>query len=36
MHKGKVNVNSNTNPEKGKTGTTFTIRIPQITELNNE
>jgi len=28
MHKGKINVKSNNNPEKGSTGTKFTIRIP--------
>ncbi len=29
MHKGKINVESNNNPEKGKTGTTFIISIPR-------
>ncbi|MBU2556252.1 MAG: 4Fe-4S dicluster domain-containing protein [Bacteroidetes bacterium] len=29
MHKGKIDVNSNTDPEKGHTGTTFTIRLPR-------
>ncbi|HPE43935.1 MAG TPA: HAMP domain-containing sensor histidine kinase, partial [Bacteroidales bacterium] len=29
MHKGKIDVNSNTDPEKGPTGTTFTIRLPR-------
>ncbi len=28
MHKGKINVTSNSNPEKGETGTIFTISIP--------
>ncbi|MBZ0244048.1 MAG: HAMP domain-containing histidine kinase, partial [Bacteroidales bacterium] len=29
MHKGKIDVKSNTDPEKGPTGTTFTIRLPR-------
>jgi iron only hydrogenase large subunit-like protein/nitrogen-specific signal transduction histidine kinase len=29
MHKGKIDVKSNNDPEKGPTGTTFTIRIPR-------
>lgn len=29
MHKGKINVESNNNPEKGKTGTSFIIKIPR-------
>lgn len=29
MHKGKINVSSQDNPEKGKTGTTFTIKLPK-------
>lgn len=29
MHKGKINVESNDNPEKGKTGTSFVIKIPR-------
>ena len=29
MHKGKINVKSNNNSKKGKTGTTFCIRIPR-------
>lgn len=29
MHKGKIDVESNTDPGKGKTGTTFKIRIPR-------
>lgn len=30
MHKGDINVKSNTDPEKGETGTTFNIRIPRM------
>ncbi len=30
MHKGKINVTSNADPEKGPTGTRFEIRIPRI------
>jgi iron only hydrogenase large subunit-like protein/nitrogen-specific signal transduction histidine kinase len=29
MHKGKINFKSNTDPEKGKTGTCFTLEIPR-------
>ncbi|MEA3505026.1 MAG: [Fe-Fe] hydrogenase large subunit C-terminal domain-containing protein [Bacteroidota bacterium] len=29
MHNGQINVISNTNPEKGATGTKFTIKIPR-------
>lgn len=29
MHKGKINVDSNTDPEQGPTGTTFTIQLPR-------
>jgi len=29
MHRGKIDVASNDNPEKGPTGTTFTIKIPR-------
>ncbi|MDY0078902.1 MAG: [Fe-Fe] hydrogenase large subunit C-terminal domain-containing protein [Bacteroidales bacterium] len=29
MHKGKIDVKSNTDPENGPTGTTFTIRLPR-------
>ena len=29
MHKGKIDVKSNTDPEKGPTGTTFTIKLPR-------
>lgn len=36
MHKGKINVTSNADPGKGETGTTFTIRLPQFNEINNE
>lgn len=30
MHKGKINVKSNNDPEKGSTGTKFTITIPYL------
>lgn len=30
MHKGKIDVQSNSNPSQGKTGTTFTLTIPRI------
>lgn len=30
MHRGKIDVSSNTDPAKGPTGTRFTIRIPRI------
>ena len=33
MHKGKINVESNADPEKGQTGTNFIIRIPRRNEL---
>lgn len=33
MHKGKINVESNADPEKGQTGTNFKIRIPRRNEL---
>jgi iron only hydrogenase large subunit-like protein/nitrogen-specific signal transduction histidine kinase len=36
MHKGKINVTSNTEPEKGQTGTSFIITIPQLNEITNE
>lgn len=29
MHRGKIDVKSNNDPEKGSTGTTFTIRLPR-------
>jgi len=29
MHKGKIEVTSNSQPEKGETGTTFTITLPR-------
>ncbi|MCF8229742.1 MAG: 4Fe-4S binding protein [Bacteroidales bacterium] len=29
MHKGKIDVQSNTDPEKGPTGTTFIIKLPR-------
>lgn len=29
MHKGKINLTSNDNPQKGPTGTTFAIRLPR-------
>jgi iron only hydrogenase large subunit-like protein/nitrogen-specific signal transduction histidine kinase len=35
MHKGKIHVSSNPNPKKGKTGTTFTITIPQLNDFND-
>lgn len=30
MHKGSITVKSNADPEKGPTGTTFTITIPRL------
>lgn len=33
MHKGKIAVKSNTNPEKGPTGTTFSITLPRAPKL---
>jgi signal transduction histidine kinase len=30
MHKGSIVVNSNNNPEKGSTGTTFKITLPRV------
>jgi len=30
MHKGKITVSSNADPEQGPTGTTFRIAIPRI------
>lgn len=33
MHKGQINVNSNADPAKGPTGTTFKITIPRKREL---
>lgn len=33
MHKGQINVISNNNPEKGPTGTTFTITLPRKPNL---
>ncbi|MFH0999765.1 MAG: [Fe-Fe] hydrogenase large subunit C-terminal domain-containing protein [Bacteroidota bacterium] len=30
MHKGKINVKSNTNPQKGMVGTKFTINLPYL------
>jgi iron only hydrogenase large subunit-like protein/nitrogen-specific signal transduction histidine kinase len=35
MHKGNVKVESNDNPEKGPTGTSFLVSIPRYAELNN-
>ncbi len=32
MHKGKIHVDSNSNPKKGNTGTKFTITLPQLNE----
>jgi signal transduction histidine kinase len=29
MHKGKISLSSNDNPDKGPTGTTFVIRLPR-------
>jgi signal transduction histidine kinase len=28
MHRGQINVESNSNPQKGETGTTFTVVLP--------
>ncbi|MEW5846088.1 MAG: [Fe-Fe] hydrogenase large subunit C-terminal domain-containing protein [Bacteroidota bacterium] len=38
MHKGKIEVESNTDPQKGPTGTTFRITLPRNTDndLGNE
>jgi iron only hydrogenase large subunit-like protein/nitrogen-specific signal transduction histidine kinase len=33
MHKGQISVQSNANPEKGSTGTTFKITLPRKREL---
>lgn len=33
MHKGKIEVTSNTDPEKGATGTSFVITLPRNSEL---
>jgi len=33
MHKGKIEVHSNTDPEKGPTGTTFKITLPRLVQL---
>lgn len=33
MHKGQINVRSNIDPEKGETGTTFTIKIPKTKQV---
>ncbi|MDZ7741698.1 MAG: [Fe-Fe] hydrogenase large subunit C-terminal domain-containing protein [Bacteroidota bacterium] len=35
MHKGKIDVQSNTDPEKGPTGTTFTIKLPRNKQEDN-
>jgi signal transduction histidine kinase len=35
MHKGNVKVESNDNPEKGPTGTSFFVSIPKFAETNN-
>ncbi|MFP4047806.1 MAG: ATP-binding protein, partial [Bacteroidales bacterium] len=32
MHKGKITVDSNNDPDKGPTGTTFTIKLPKLQE----
>ena len=36
MHKGKITVDSNADPQKGATGTTFTIKLPKIQESSYE
>jgi signal transduction histidine kinase len=36
MHKGKITVDSNTNPEAGSTGTTFTIKLPKYQDNSYE
>ncbi|MDY0101518.1 MAG: [Fe-Fe] hydrogenase large subunit C-terminal domain-containing protein [Lentimicrobium sp.] len=36
MHKGGIAVKSNANPEKGPTGTTFSITLPRLTMTSNE
>ena len=33
MHKGKIDVKSNANPEKGPTGTTFSITLPRLPRI---
>ena len=35
MHRGRVEVSSNTDPTKGKTGTTFTIALPRSKNIND-
>jgi iron only hydrogenase large subunit-like protein/nitrogen-specific signal transduction histidine kinase len=35
MHKGNIKVESNDNPEKGPTGTSFFVSIPRYAETNN-
>jgi nitrogen-specific signal transduction histidine kinase len=36
MHKGKISVESNTDPEKGPTGTRFTVKLPKIQDSSHE
>lgn len=36
MHKGRINVSSNDDPSKGKTGTVFTIVIPRCSAKKNK
>ncbi len=36
MHNGKINVSSNADPDKAPTGTTFTIKLPQLNDINDE
>lgn len=33
MHKGKINIKTNTDPSKGQVGTTFIISLPKISSL---
>ncbi|MEI7596828.1 MAG: [Fe-Fe] hydrogenase large subunit C-terminal domain-containing protein [Bacteroidota bacterium] len=34
MHKGSIDLTTNTNPKVGPTGTTFSVRIPRINNIN--
>ena len=36
MHKGKIEVKSNADKSKGETGTSFLIKIPQLTLINDD
>ncbi|MBN1880776.1 MAG: 4Fe-4S binding protein [Deltaproteobacteria bacterium] len=36
MHRGGIDVQSNTDPDAGPTGTTFTIRLPRNSQLEND